>query len=58
LLLDLLQLRGGELVTTIGDVRSRVELLELCENALRLGLLLRDRGCSGRRRDCDAEQSN
>jgi hypothetical protein len=58
LLLDELEFRGGELVAAIGDVRSRVELLELPKNALRLGLFGRDWGCRLRRRDSDAQQTN
>ena len=61
-LLEELQLRGGLLIAAARDLRSRVELLELPENALRLGLLRRHRprarGCGSRRRNCDAEQSN
>jgi len=56
-LVEELQFRRGELVAAVRDLRRRVEPLELRKNALRLGLLRRDRGCRSRRRDCDAQQA-
>ncbi len=57
LLLEELEPCGGLLVAAVRNLRRRIELLELRENALRLRLLRRDRRCRGRRRDSDAEQN-